>query len=125
MPELQRQVLPILDPQHVGVTTFDGEDPDTSFPPIEPLRPPEGASNVFVHGDEQKRQALASEQALVDGKRFEQPIATEIVPAGPFYAAEDYHQDYYQTNPVRYKFYRWNCGRDQRLAELWGEAPTH
>ncbi len=80
---------------------------------------------IFVHGDEQKRQALASEQALVDGKRFEQPIATEIVPAGPFYAAEDYHQDYYQTNPVRYKFYRWNCGRDQRLAELWGEAPTH
>jgi peptide-methionine (S)-S-oxide reductase len=80
---------------------------------------------IFYHGDEQKRLAEASKQALIDSKRFDQPIVTEIVAAGPFYPAEDYHQEYYKKNPIRYKFYRWNCGRDQRLTELWGEAPTH
>jgi peptide-methionine (S)-S-oxide reductase len=78
---------------------------------------------IFYHGDEQKRAAMASKQALVDSKRFALPIATEIVAAGPFYAAEDYHQNYYQVNPVRYKFYRWNCGRDARLETLWGKPP--
>jgi peptide-methionine (S)-S-oxide reductase len=82
-------------------------------------------TGIFVHGAEQRRLAEASKQALADSKRLAQPIVTEIVDAGPFYPAEDYHQDYYQTNPVRYKFYRWNCGRDQRLTELWGDAPTH
>jgi methionine-S-sulfoxide reductase len=82
-------------------------------------------TGIFVHDEEQRRLAEASKQALEGGGRFEQPIVTEIVAAGPFYPAEDYHQDYYEKNPVRYKFYRWNCGRDQRLAELWGEAPTH
>jgi peptide-methionine (S)-S-oxide reductase len=78
---------------------------------------------IFYHGDEQRQLAEASKQALT--KRFDQPIATEIVPAGPFYPAEDYHQEYYKKNPIRYKFYRWNCGRDQRLTELWGAPPTH
>jgi peptide-methionine (S)-S-oxide reductase len=82
-------------------------------------------TGIFVHDEEQRRLAEASKQALVDSGRFEQPIVTEIVEAGPFYPAEDYHQDYYEKNPIRYKFYRWNCGRDQRLAELWGEQPTH
>ena len=53
--------------------------------------------------------------------RFKQPIETQIVAAGPFTKAEDYHQDYYVKNPVRYKFYRFNCGRDARLEELWGK----
>jgi len=83
-------------------------------------------TGIFIHDEEQRRLAEASKQALDDSKRFAQPIVTEIVDAGPFYPAEDYHQDYYQKNPVRYKFYRWNCGRDQRLAEVWGaDAPTH
>jgi len=82
-------------------------------------------TGIFVHGEEQRRLAEQSKQALDDSQRFAQPIVTEIVDAGPFYPAEDYHQDYYQTNPVRYKFYRWNCGRDQRLTELWGAEATH
>jgi peptide-methionine (S)-S-oxide reductase len=78
-------------------------------------------SAIFYHGAEQQRLALASRQAIVDSKRFDRPIVTEIVAAGAFYPAEDYHQDYYVKNPVRYKFYRWNCGRDQRLEQLWGK----
>ena len=53
---------------------------------------------------------------------LKKPIYTEIVDAGPFYPAEDYHQDFYLKNPAKYKFYRWNCGRDQRLEQLWGKA---
>jgi peptide-methionine (S)-S-oxide reductase len=82
-------------------------------------------TGIFVHDEEQRRLAEASKQALADSGRFEQPIVTEIEAAGDFYPAEDYHQDYYEKNPVRYKFYRWNCGRDARLAELWGEEATH
>ena len=82
-------------------------------------------TGIFVHDEEQRRLAEASKQALVEGDRFDRPIVTEIEPAGAFYPAEDYHQDYYEKNPVRYKFYRWSCGRDQRLADLWGEPPTH
>jgi peptide-methionine (S)-S-oxide reductase len=82
-------------------------------------------TGIFVHDEEQRRLAEASKQALVASGRFNQPIVTEIESAGPFYPAEDYHQDYYEKNPIRYKFYRWNCGRDQRLAELWSEKATH
>jgi peptide-methionine (S)-S-oxide reductase len=80
---------------------------------------------IFAENAEQRRLAEASKEALAESGRFEQPIATEIVDASTFYPAEDYHQNYYMTNPVRYKFYRWNCGRDQRLTQLWGEAPSH
>ncbi len=78
-------------------------------------------SAIFYHGDEQRKLAEASKDALAKSGRFSQPIVTQVVAATPFYAAEDYHQDYYKKNPVRYKFYRWNCGRDQRLKQLWGD----
>ena len=51
-------------------------------------------------------------------------MVTEVTTAGPFYAAEDYHQDYYKKNPVRYKYYRGSCGRDARVVQLWGAAPA-
>jgi peptide-methionine (S)-S-oxide reductase len=73
---------------------------------------------IFDHGEEQKRAAEASKTAVQ--KRFKQAIATEIVAAGAFTRAEDYQQDYHVKNPIRYKFYRFNCGRDARLEELWG-----
>ena len=76
---------------------------------------------IFYHDETQKRLADESKKAL--SKRFKEPIVTEVVPAKEFYPAEDYHQDYYIKNPLRYKFYRYNCGRDQRLEELWGPAP--
>jgi peptide-methionine (S)-S-oxide reductase len=77
-------------------------------------------SAIFVHDEEQRRLAEASKRALVESKRFARPIVTEVVPAGEFFAAEEYHQDYYRKNPVRYKLYRTGCGRDRRLHELWG-----
>jgi peptide-methionine (S)-S-oxide reductase len=78
-------------------------------------------SAIFYHDESQKRLAEASKQTVA--KRFKKPIVTEIVAAAEFYPAEDYHQDYYKKNPIRYKIYRYNCGRDQRLEELWGAPP--
>jgi len=74
---------------------------------------------VFYHNDEQR--ALAESTRKKHQARFKQPIQTEITAATTFYKAEDYHQDYYKKNPVRYQFYRFNCGRDARLEELWGK----
>jgi peptide-methionine (S)-S-oxide reductase len=76
-------------------------------------------SAIFYHDDRQRALAESSKAAVA--ARFEQPVATEIVPAKPFYKAEEYHQKYYLKNPIRYKFYRFNCGRDARLEELWGK----
>ncbi len=78
-------------------------------------------TGIFVHDAEQKRVALASKAGLERTKPFKAPIVTEIVDAGAFYPAEEYHQDYYLKNPVRYRYYRAGCGRDARLKELWGE----
>jgi peptide methionine sulfoxide reductase msrA/msrB len=80
-------------------------------------------SAIFTHGEEQRRLALASKKELEDSKRFDRPIVTEVVDATAFYPAEEYHQKYHEKNPTRYAFYRWNCGRDQRLAALWGKEP--
>ena len=75
---------------------------------------------IFTHGPQQAAAALASKAALEKSKPFKEPIVTMIEPAGPFYAAEGYHQDYYIKNPVRYNYYRYSCGRDARLKQLWG-----
>ena len=77
-------------------------------------------SVIFVHDDAQRRAAEASKAEIA--KRFGRPIVTEIVAAGEFWPAEEYHQRYHEKNPLRYRYYRWNCGRDQRLRELWGDA---
>lgn len=81
-------------------------------------------STVFYLDDTQKRIAEESLAALNKNKPFAAPIVTEITAASTFYPAEDYHQDYYKRNSYRYKFYRWGCGRDQRLEELWGKPAT-
>jgi peptide-methionine (S)-S-oxide reductase len=81
---------------------------------------PQYRSAIFYLDDQQRQLAEASKEAVA--KRFQpQSIATEIIPASEFYPAEDYHQDYYRKNELKYKFYRWNCGRDARLKEVWGE----
>lgn len=80
-------------------------------------------SGIFYVDDEQKRLAEASRAAIEKSKPFKEPIVTELTRATEFYPAEDYHQDYYMKNPVRYKFYRASCGRDSRLQQLWGKAP--
>ena len=77
-------------------------------------------SAIFYHDDDQKRLAEASRDRLAASGRFDGPIVTEIVPAGPFYPAEEYHQDYYRKNPIRYQWYRWGSGRDQFLEKVWG-----
>jgi peptide-methionine (S)-S-oxide reductase len=74
---------------------------------------------IFVNNEAERKLAEASKDKVA--AELKQPIYTQIVQAGPFYKAEDYHQDFYIKNPTKYKFYRWNCGRDQRLEQLWGK----
>lgn len=82
-------------------------------------RGPQYRSELYYDGEDEKAAALASKAQHED--ILGEKIVTEVSPRSAFYVAEDYHQDYYQNNPIRYKYYRWNCGRDQRLEELWGE----
>ncbi|HZL32313.1 MAG TPA: peptide-methionine (S)-S-oxide reductase MsrA [Pseudolabrys sp.] len=73
---------------------------------------------IFVHNEEERKLAEASKKQVE--AELKKPIYTEIAGAGTFYPAEEYHQDFYKKNAVKYKFYRWNCGRDQRLEQIWG-----
>jgi peptide-methionine (S)-S-oxide reductase len=82
-------------------------------------------SAIWYHDEEQRRAAEASRAQVERTRSFKEPIVTRIEMAGPFYPAEDYHQDFYKKNPVRYQFYRKGCGRDARLKELWGDKASH
>jgi peptide-methionine (S)-S-oxide reductase len=80
---------------------------------------------IFYHSEEQRLLALKSKEALEKSKPFKGPIVTEVTQGGEFHPAEEYHQHYYKKNPIRYRYYRNGCGRDQRLKELWGDAAGH
>jgi len=82
-------------------------------------------SAIFYENEEQKQSAEQSKATLDKSKPFREAIVTEIVPAGPFYPAGAYHQHYYLKNPLRYKYYRYQCGRDPRLKQLWGTKAGH
>ncbi|MBX3495451.1 MAG: peptide-methionine (S)-S-oxide reductase MsrA [Parvibaculum sp.] len=87
---------------------------------------PQYRSAIFYGNESERERAEASKAELEASGRLHLPIATEILEAAPFYPAESYHQDYYLKNPARYAYYRWGCGRDQRLKEIWGdEAGGH
>jgi peptide-methionine (S)-S-oxide reductase len=79
-------------------------------------------TGVYYADDEQRRIAEQSKAALMEKRPFKETIVTPIVAASTFYPAEEYHQDYYRKNPIRYKYYRNGCGRDRRLDQLWGES---
>jgi methionine-S-sulfoxide reductase len=79
-------------------------------------------SAIFALTPEQAREAEASKAELVESDRFDEPIVTPVLPAAPFYAAEEYHQDFWLKDPDRYHSYREGCRRDERLDELWGES---
>ena len=99
------------------------------WPTIDPLNAdgqfcdngPQYRSAIFYNSQQQKQMAEASKAALAASGRLPAPIATQILPAGTFYPAEDYHQDYHSKNPLRYTYYRHGCGRDARLETLWGK----
>jgi len=119
----------VYDPQKVSYTRLL----DIFWHNIDPLsangqfcdRGNQYRSAIFYLNEEQRQLAEASKQALEESGRFTTPIVTEITAAGEFYPAEEYHQDYYRKNPIRYKFYRGTCGRDRRLHELWGNEAKH
>jgi peptide-methionine (S)-S-oxide reductase len=99
------------------------------WPTIDPLTPnaqfcdhgSQYRSAIFYATPEEKALAEASKAALQASGRFQQPVVTELLPVTTFYPAEEYHQDYYQKNPLRYAYYRKGCGRDKRLEQLWGK----
>jgi peptide methionine sulfoxide reductase msrA/msrB len=84
-------------------------------------RGPQYRSAIFYLDDKQKELAEKSKEDISRSGRFKKPIVTEILKASAFYKAEDYHQDYYKKNPIRYEFYRYRSGRDQFLKRAWGQ----
>ncbi len=84
-------------------------------------RGPSYETAIFANSPAQRRLAKASKEELESSGVLDKPIVTPIETAGAFYPAEDYHQDYYKKNPVRYRIYRYSCGRDSRLEEVWGD----
>jgi peptide-methionine (S)-S-oxide reductase len=82
-------------------------------------------SAIFFVDESQRAAAEKTKRELDASGVLPSAVVTEIVPVGTFYPAEEYHQDYYRKNPIRYAFYRRGCGRDRRLEEIWGEAPAH
>jgi peptide methionine sulfoxide reductase msrA/msrB len=102
--------------RHVDPTDAGGQFVD---------RGPQYRSVIFYHSEEQERLAKESKAALAASGRFKSPIVTEILPATKFYPAEEYHQGYSHKNPIRYKYYRWNSGRDQFLQKVWGQEQQH
>jgi peptide-methionine (S)-S-oxide reductase len=114
----------IYDPQRVSYAALV----EHLFRTIDPLdgggqfcdRGSQYRSAIFV-ANEQERQVAEGIKARL-AKVLQKPIATEVLPAAHFYPAEDYHQDYYEKNPIRYRFYRHNCGRDARVEKVWGES---
>jgi peptide methionine sulfoxide reductase msrA/msrB len=97
--------------RHINPTDAGGQFVD---------RGPQYRAVIYYHNEEQKRLAEESKTALARSGRFQKPIVTEIIGFSNFYPAETYHQDYAKKNPVRYKYYRWNSGRDQFLQKVWG-----
>lgn len=88
-------------------------------------RGPQYRSAIFYHNKEQKQTAEKSKAGIAASGRYEKPIATEIIAYDRFYPAEDYHQDYYKKNPIRYKYYRHGSGRDSFLEKIWEKAPEN
>ncbi|MFH2058649.1 MAG: peptide-methionine (R)-S-oxide reductase MsrB [Pseudomonadota bacterium] len=99
--------------RHINPTDADGQFVD---------RGNQYRSEIFYHNDTQKEQAMTSKMALEKSMIFDKPIVTPITKFEKFYKAEDYHQDYYKRNTIRYKYYRWGSGRDQFLEKTWKNA---
>jgi methionine-S-sulfoxide reductase len=97
--------------RHIDPTRNDGQFCD---------RGPQYRPAIFYTNETEKQAILKSADNIEKNKNFKAPLKVEFIQTSVFYPAEDYHQDYYKKNPIRYKYYRFSCGRDARVDELWG-----